>query len=177
VTEPAAPSHALILDIDGVVSPVHPAGSPWGALVSAGNVFGPVLVAPAMCERLDALGRRPGVSCWWLTSWTEEMRRAMDPFPGRAWPVVGSLDDHQGPGRSWWKMAAMQEWVAQHPTVRSVAWCDDHLRGGRPAAARRWFASRDVEALLVAPTTSVGLTPAHLDQLEEWANSATPPVP
>jgi hypothetical protein len=130
VTEPAHPSHALILDVDGVVSPVHSAGSPWGALVNAGNVFGPVL---------DALARRPGVSCWWLTSWTDQMRLAMDPFPGRAWPVVGSLDDQRGVGRSWWKMAAVQAWVARHPTVRSVAWCDDHLRGGRPAAARRWF--------------------------------------
>ena len=75
------PGKALIVDIDGVVSPVH-GRTAWGDDVTAGNVFGPVLVSPGLCARLDDLAQTPGLSCWWLTSWSVKMRAAMRPFPG-----------------------------------------------------------------------------------------------
>lgn len=60
-SRPSPGARVVIVDVDGVVSPIHPVASPWGKLVRAGTVFGPVLVAPAVCDRLDALGRRSGV--------------------------------------------------------------------------------------------------------------------
>lgn len=158
-----------MVDVDGVVSPVHPTASPWGDLVRAGEVFGPVLVSPALCARLDALAQTPGVACWWLSSWSSEMRVAMDPFPGREWPAIATPGDYSGAGRTWWKLAALEAWLAAHPEVRALAWCDDHLRGGRPAAVRRRLAAHGVAAALIAPATSVGLTPTHLDLLDVWA--------
>ncbi|MFC4785226.1 HAD domain-containing protein [Nocardioides sp. MAHUQ-72] len=168
------PRKALIVDVDGVVSPVH-GRTAWGDDVTAGNVFGPVLVSPRLCARLDDLAQTPGLSCWWLTSWSIKMRTAMHPFPGRGWPAVA--DPAQAPmgGRTWWKLAALETWLDQHAEMLALAWCDDDLRGGRPRAVRRRLASRGLEPLLLSPRTEVGLTPAHLDQLESWAMSLMRP--
>jgi hypothetical protein len=175
-----AARRALIVDVDGVVSAVRPQpGSlPWGDEQEVGNLFGPVLTSPAMRRRLNALNQLPDVACWWLTSWSGEMRARMISFPGAAWPVIAEPDLHSEPAtdrRGWWKLAAVESWLAQHPEVRDVAWCDDHLRGGRPAAVRRRFATRGLNPpLLLAPNTRVGLAPKHLVLLEAWA---TRPVP
>ena len=58
---------ALIVDIDGVVSPVH-GETAWGDDTGAGHAFGPIAVSRAMCARLDALAETDDLSCWWLTS-------------------------------------------------------------------------------------------------------------
>ena len=164
------PARAIILDVDGTVSAVHPTRRAWGDEMVAGNVFGPVLVSPRLCARLDDLARQPGVSCWWLTSWTSQMRARMDPFPGRGWPVVAEAAAYSAVGRRWWKLTAVEHWLERHPEVHGVAWCDDSLRGGRPAAVRRRLRAHGIdEALVIAPATEVGLTPEDLDRLGSWA--------
>jgi hypothetical protein len=168
VTECPAPTMAMVLDVDGVVSPVH-GRTDWGDDVVAGNVFGPVVVSPSMVLRLDQLAGQPGIQAVWLTSWDAEMRTAMARFPGRHWPDAGTPSDaHAGASRNWWKLVALERWLAINPGIRAVAWCDDHLRGGRPGAVRRRLNRRGVDVLMIAPRTDHGLTPAHLGRLEAW---------
>ena len=175
-----AATRALIVDVDGVVSAVHPQPEtlPWGDEQEVGNLFGPVLTSPTLRKRLNALNQMPDVACWWLTSWSSEMRARMTSFPGATWPVIAELNlrpEFVTDRRGWWKLAAVEDWLDQHPEVRDVAWCDDHLRGGRPAAVRRRFATRGLNTpLLVAPDTSAGLTPTDLDRLEAWAARPAP---
>lgn len=57
-----------MVDVDGVVSPVH-GQTDWGDDVVAGRVFGPVQVSPELCRRLDRLTAMPGVRGVWLTGW------------------------------------------------------------------------------------------------------------
>lgn len=159
---------AVIFDVDGVVSPVHGPGTEWRDDVVAGHAFGPVHVSTALCARLDKFAETEHVGCWWLTSWTAEMRADMHPFPGRNWPVIAEQSDVHV-GGEWWKLVAFEAWLDQHPEIRSVAWCDDHLRGGRPAAVRRRLAARGIDVLLIAPDLKLGLTPRHVEQLETWA--------
>lgn len=162
------PTTVVIVDVDGVVSAVHPEGPAWGDEVDVGRVFGPVLVSPTLASRLNALHALPGVECWWLTSWSSEMRVAMSDFPGRDWGVIAEPPTH-AKSRGWWKLDALVEWLSDRPDVKSIAWCDDHLRGGRPRAVRLVLASRGVEdVLLETPRTHVGLTPQHLARLECW---------
>lgn len=171
VRSTTAGMRALILDVDGVVSPVGDSETLWGDEVVGGDVFGPVRISPTLCARLEELSRTPGVSCWWLTSWSVEMRAGMHTFPGRDWPVVAEPSVATGPEQGWWKLAAVEIWLERHPELSAFAWCDDHLRGGRPAAIRRRLSPRGVETLLLAPRTEVGLTPRHVDALEAWATS------
>lgn len=167
---------AIILDVDGVVSALsaHPDELPWGDETFVGTVLGPVWVSPQLCDRLDALDRIPGVSCWWLTSWTAEMRASMTTFPGRNWasivePVHAALAVGSSRTR-WWKLVALEAWLDTHREVSSVAWCDDQIRGGRIAAAKRTLTTRGIPTpLLITPTAHRGLTPSDLECLEEWA--------
>lgn len=159
-------SRALILDVDGVVSPVY-GRTAWGDDVVAGQLFGPVFVSPKMCARLEVIANRPDLSPWWLTMWTGDMRAAVDPFPGRRWPSIPTQPYHVA-GRTWWKRVALEAWLAGHPQVRTLVWCDDHLRASaRSRAIRRWLEDRGLDALLIAPDIAVGLTPEHLDRIDD----------
>ena len=161
----------VIVDVDGVVSAVHPEVPAWGDETEVGRVFGPVKVSATLSSRLDALHALPGVECWWLTSWSSEMRAGMRTFPGQTWGVIAE-PPAQSVSRGWWKRQALSAWLAGRPDVNAVAWCDDHLRGGRPRAVRRVLAEHGVDdVLLLAPLTSVGLTPEHVVRLEGWAAS------
>lgn len=162
----------VVVDVDGVVSAVYPRTSAWGDEVVAGSVFGPVMVSPTLCRRLDALATLPGVECVWLTSWDARMRAAMQPFPGSTWRTVTGPEEASAlPNKGWWKLAALDTWLASQRDVEAVAWCDDHLRGGRPAAARRRLARRGLDVLLLHPDTAVGLTPEDLQRLQDWTQS------
>lgn len=171
-TGPPAAATVVVMDVDGVVSPVH-GRTDWGDDVRAGNVFGPVLVSPALCARLDVLGSRPGVECCWLTSWTPGMRAAMDPFPGSGWRVVADGGSRgQISRRRWWKLIALATWLDQYPEVERVAWCDDHLRPpARRSMVLRELESRHLSMLLLAPSTAVGLTMEQMSELETWASA------
>lgn len=168
---PPPRQRAIIVDVDGVVSPVHPTTSalPWGDEIVVGDVYGPVLVSPTLCSRLDALAQPPGVNCWWLTSWTTPMRHRMRHFPGRDWPVIADpLTPPTPAGTGWWKLTAVESWLADHPEIHALAWLDDHLRGGRPSAVRRRLLNIE-RPLMIRPQTAAGLTPQHLRRLTAWS--------
>lgn len=194
----STPDRALILDVDGVVSPVH-GHTAWGDDEVAGRVFGPVVVSPAMCRRLDELARDPGIESAWLTSWSHEMRRAIKPLPGADWPEVarvGGLDDDEV---SWWKWHALRAWLNPRPQLTRLAWCDDHLTEDHladlefttrppaaanhtahdrapvlygPSAIRAHLAARGITSLLIAPQTDQGLTPQDLTRLAGFLASS-----
>lgn len=175
-------SKALLLDVDGVVSPVHGRTS-WGDDVVAGHSFGPVATSPEMCERIDSLAKDPDLLCLWLTSWTEEMRKMLKPFPGSYWDDLPAPGEIQPGEDEWWKWDALQAWLCAHPSVKTVVWCDDdlqrtHFAGSlisdpdsivdRRPVYREWFDERGIDSLLIAPATVVGLTREHLGQIKQF---------
>jgi hypothetical protein len=72
-------------------------------------------------------------------------------------------------GRTWWKRAALERWLDLHPEVDSLVWCDDHLASPvRRASVTRRLELRDVQSLLIAPKTTVGLTPDEIATTDAW---------
>ena len=133
---------AFIVDVDGVVSPVHGATA-WGDDVDGGPGLGDVPVSPTLNARLDTLGRRSDVVAAWLTSWDAKMRSPMR-FPGAEWPTVAHQWSWSGQpvydgtaareragerwtDHEWWKWWALDSWLDRHPDIDTVVWCDDHL--------------------------------------------------
>lgn len=172
------------MDVDGVVSPVH-GRTDWGDDVTAGQVFGDVHVSPELCRRLDRLAAMEDVRAIWLTDWDATMRAAMNPFPGCEWSAIERpWGEHEVAPEAggWWKAAALLDWLATHPRIRSLVWADDHL--GKPHDHRlpagevsfgattradaftRVFNGRGIASHLFAPDTTVGLTRAHVDRIE-----------
>lgn len=179
---------AVVMDVDGVVSPVH-GKSEFGDDVIAGHLFGPVSVSATVCRDLDQLSAQPGATFVWLTDWRTDMRAAMNPFPGHDWDTIADPDnglqdaivragDRWGE-MPWWKWWALDVWLNTHPQIRTLVWCDDHLsrtasieegEGPQPRPVRTrgemavtCLAERGVHAVSIAPNSAHGLT---LDDLE-----------
>jgi len=127
---------AVVMDVDGVVSPVH-GKSEFGDDVVAGHLFGPVYVSATVCRDLDQLSAQPGATFVWLTDWRTDMRAAMNPFPGHDWDTTADPDDGRRDAivragdrwgeMPWWKWWALDVWLDTHPQIRRLVWCDDHL--------------------------------------------------
>lgn len=137
---------ALVVDVDGVVSPVH-GSTVWGDDRSGyphggGGVFA-VPVSPRLNMALNALGARPEVLAAWLTSWDRAMRAGML-FPGQDWPTVAHAFAWAGPpvfdeqaareragvrwdDDRWWKWWALDAWLDERPEIDTLVWSDDHL--------------------------------------------------
>ncbi len=183
----------LVMDVDGVVSPVH-GTTDWGDDVVAGIVFGPVHVSPRLCRRLDEITAHPGARGVWLSDWDAEMRAAMAPFPGRSWDSIErscAPDERHYRGRDtgWWKSAALLTWLDANPRCGTLIWADDHLAHPddptlRPedvdfgAASRAdelatILAERGMPAHLIAPDTSIGLTRQQMHCIEDIVHSTT----
>lgn len=164
----------VVVDVDGVTSPVH-GGTAWTDDIEVGDVFGPVVVSPALVAHLDALDTVPGVTCLWLTDWTPKMRARMQLFPGRNWPRLKRGDQPAG-SRSWWKFAALHAWLTglaanlpKEEFFGSLVWLDDDLDTLTiRAACQRLLRPLGLETLLVAPRPGLGVTPAEMVRVGEW---------
>jgi hypothetical protein len=196
-----APTAGLVLDVDGVLSPLH-GHTAWGDDQVAGDLFGPVDISPSLVRRLEAIADQPHVLAAWLTDWPPRIRARMRGFPGQDWPDIGDAHRHQlprGPDRGWWKPQALRAWLDDQPSVIRLAWCDDDLAFprtdttrdtdldlipllGRDAlAGRRLFAPGSTQAelhlptlavLLTAPDPSAGLTVAEIDRIEGFLGTS-----
>mgnify|MGYP000212193544 FL=1 len=179
---------ALVVDVDGVVSPLH-GTTTWGDDVVAGRLLGPVLVSASLCVRLDALAQVPGGRSWWLTDWDAEMRSSMRPFPGRDWPSIagpeeGRIRAHERAGKAWdlkpwWKWWALDAWLDDNYDVSTIVWCDDdlgrkldqgeaseHAEQTRGEFCATRLQERGIRAHLIAPDAERGLTPHELADIE-----------
>lgn len=195
---PANTALAVVMDVDGVVSPVH-GKTLFGDDVVAGHLFGPVHVSPTVCRELDQLSARPGATFVWLTDSRTDMRAAMNPFPGQDWDTIADPDDglqdaivHAGDRwgeMPWWKWWALDVWLDAHPEIRTLVWCDDHL--SRPANSEEgeepqptpgrtrgqmavtYLAERGVHAVPIAPNSAHGLTRDDLELIRRAFNEHT----
>jgi hypothetical protein len=162
----------LLLDVDGVLNAARldlPEG--W----RRGTFNGFVLSwDPTVTARLRELHESGRVEIQWLTTWTTDADRLLaEPMGlprglrtharGDAAPTgfAGAF----GGAAGWWKLAAAREVAAAEPD-RRIVWVDDDL-AEQAADTGEWLAAHP-HVLVVAPSLSVGLTHAQLDEIEAW---------
>jgi Swiss Army Knife RNA repair-like protein len=150
----------LLIDVDGVLSlfgfdpldpprvcPVLIDGTPHWLSADAG----------AHLRRLAAT-----FECIWCTGWEE---RAEEHLP-RLLALPGGwthLSFRQPPeDRAHWKLAAIDDHAGAD---RPLAWIDD----AHDDACRAWARDRPGPTLLISTDPAVGLTAAHVAELETWA--------
>ena len=154
----------LLIDVDGVLSlfGFEPHAAPPGRFVMVDGI--PHLLNEAAGPMLGRLART--FECVWCTGWEE---RAEEHLPGLlglpgGWPHL--VLDHAGPGRTTrghWKLDAIDGYAGPD---RPLAWIDD----AHDDACREWAAARSGPTLLVGTDPAVGLTHAHVEELEAWAS-------
>ena len=183
-----APSAALVLDVDGVLSPLH-GHTTWGDDQIAGDLFGPVHLSPALVLRLEAITGQPHVLAAWLTDWPARWRTRMRGFPGRDWPDIGEAHRKslpRSPG-TWWKPLALREWLHDDLSFPRTSTTDQTdldlipLLGEAALAGRRLFGTTSTHAevhlahlstLLIAPDPATGLTEPEVARLERFLGHA-----
>ena len=156
----------LFLDIDGVLSlfGFSSDSRPEGAWL---NVDGIVhLISATAAEHLQRLGAAYEVV--WCSGWEEKANEHLVTALTLAGPLPFLTFPRIEDGRHW-KLAAIEAHAGPH---RPVAWIDDAHDDGCHA----WAAARAAPTLLIATQPPVGLTAAHVAELERWARDPRPTV-
>jgi hypothetical protein len=157
----------LLIDVDGVLSlfGFDFADPPSGFPVSIDGT--PHWLSTDAGARLDRLSRT--FDCVWCTGWEDRAEEHLPRLLGLAggWPHL-RFDElpRTTNARRHWKLAAIDAHVG---AAAPVAWIDD----AHDATCEQWAASRPGATLLVATNPAVGLTAAHVDELEAWAAALT----
>jgi len=170
------------LDVDGVLNAFPPPvetvrsrdGVAWtyrSARVGTSAGAFTVAVADQLVAHLGELHRNGHASVVWCTTWgadaAEHLAPALDLPP---WPVAPYPDDLRCsplPGWSsapWWKVEAVSRWLDDEP--RPYVFTDDDLTA--EVADELRARHRDLPACLLRPSTSPGLTPEQLDEVEDF---------
>ncbi len=154
----------LLLDIDGVLSPFGGGPPPGFKRETVGSYE--VIWSPQHRDWLLQLSQ--SFQLVWATTWEHSANEAMSPILQLGQLSVIEFD--RGTGDTW-KLPSVQEFVGNRP----AAWIDDDLY----LDAHEWARQRDAPTLLIRTSSSVGLTKAHVDQLQTFADHSrsTRPTP
>jgi HAD domain in Swiss Army Knife RNA repair proteins len=160
----------LFVDIDGVLSlfGFRSDSRPPGSWINVDGV--PHLISATASEHLHRLASL--FDLVWCTGWEEKanehlLRTLMLAAPLPFLTFRQALPDaSQASGARHWKLAAIEA----HADQRPLAWIDDAHDDG----CRAWAAARRAATLLVATEPPVGLTGAHVAELERWARDLRP---
>ena len=162
-----------ILDVDGVLNPVHikPPTHIWRDWiehkvtdVNTGKTF-PVKIAEDVIEFLIEMNMRPDVQIVWHTTWQKGANELGAKFDIPSFPVLKAPEFETWNHRSswgWWKMPSVQRFLAD--TDNDVLWTDDDLAVVHPKPEHR----EGKILKMIAPDQYTGLTPKHLRQIREF---------
>ena len=152
----------LLLDVDGVLSPVGPSDV-WADFVPVEDAPYLLQVSQQMADRLAAL---PATRAW-LTSWdhlaNEWVAPALgwDPLPVVAWPGGPA-----GPRDNDLKAQGLRALLSRldEPPAR-VVWLDDVLTEGSHLRELGRQVLGEVPHLMLAPEPTIGLTADQVDEV------------
>ncbi len=99
----------------------------------------------------------------WCSGWEEKAEEHL-PYALDVPRGLPFLSFPRNPGRAHghWKLATIDAYAGPQ---RPLAWIDD----AHDEACRAWAAARAAPTLLVATVPAVGLSAAHVDELNAWA--------
>jgi hypothetical protein len=151
----------LFVDVDGVLSLFgwHHAPGPMHLVDGV-----PHCLPKAAGERLSRLSE--SFELVWATGWEEKANEYLPhllELPFRELPYL-TFDGRAVFGTAHWKVDAIDRYAGDRP----LAWIDDSLDGECLAWARR----REAPTLVVQTESAVGITDAHVEELERFAAGA-----
>jgi hypothetical protein len=151
----------LLIDVDGVISlfGFDPARPPLGRYEMVDGIAH--LLSVTAGEHLRELSGE--FELVWCTGWEEKANEYLPlalALPGPLPHII--FDPCERPASAHWKVAAIDSNI---DSSRPLAWIDD-AHDDRCVA---WAHARAAPTLLVTTDPAVGLTPAHVAALKDWA--------
>ncbi|WP_022893243.1 hypothetical protein [Agromyces subbeticus] len=155
---------AILLDVDGVVSPIGGNVDTWpdGDLID--SPFGAAWCSPEMLRAVHAIG----VPVLWATDWKSNAEVVFAPIAGTR--AAATLLPGSGDG-GWWKLDAMSRLLDRYRGIRSIVWVDDLLDAEDDIGVRYSVIAHEiadhygVRLKLIVPDSAVGLTPGDVDRI------------
>jgi hypothetical protein len=157
----------VIIDFDGVINPM--AQMPWEAVwpdmtdSSFTEDMGyrtPITYSPTVVKFFHDLLHHADVI--WLTTWKSDTKF----FPDACgFPEIPWLDEIPGKYvRNWWKADV----IASLPRERRILWIDDEIPNNPDSEEQVLIETFNGNLVPIVPTTSIGLTPEHLDYIQNF---------
>jgi hypothetical protein len=166
------PKPIWLLDIDGVINaspeplPLHV----WNedewivTKVLGGNRWWTITAALPVIKFLHFVYQHDYARIRWLTTWQRDAHNVSDALGLPRFVVLENpmVRSHRVAGKQWWKLA---EVFKQLDTERPVIWTDDDIGREVRSLARDFHGPELPSPLLIAPKSSEGLGPWHLQQI------------
>lgn len=150
----------LLLDVDGVLNPLANRPPP-GFFVQWIDGY-EVAISDRHRQWLSELAQ--SFELRWATTWEDSANESIGPLLGLPeLPVVRFVAERTG---DTWKLEAVQAVVGN----RALVWIDDELF----LDAYEWARTRQAPTLLIRPSSSVGLTSNHFDQVCQFRDEMEP---
>jgi len=155
-----------LLDVDGPISASRAGWSaaPFNAIVTAQRDF-KLHWSPALIDRIRRIHRRGQAEIWWCTTWCPWAYLLEDLWSLPEFPRALS-DDVCRAGRSVCHAAKVDAARTVIASGRRLVWTDDEVTPTEGPLFDQL--TKDGRALLIAPSSSRGLRPEHLDAIEAF---------
>lgn len=120
--------------------------------------------SPQLIERINNIIFADVVDVMWCTTWHDLANSALAPQIGLSQLPVAPIALHEEAEEpaEWWKFDLASRLAKGRPTV----WTDDDLLFD--PRTTEWRRDWPHPLLAICPVTSLGLTVAHIEEIEDW---------
>ncbi len=158
------------MDVDGVMAPFSHGGS-FGDWERSEHPRYELWLSATQAERIQTILSETGTELIWVSTWAHDAAEYVESFLG--WPTyeyaplphARASGGGLGPSGRWWKLEAVEGFLAARRPARFV-WSDDDHPWHREAV-RSSLTGFEAQGLLQVPDPMVGLTEKELDHAHE----------
>jgi hypothetical protein len=126
-----------------------------------------------------------GIEVLWHTSWWVDAPESLAPalglthLSGSEEKLFATKDEFLGKAptssSTWWKLAAVQRWLDEHPISASdhhdlLIWIDDDINDAVRSGEISTQLQRDPRLAMISPSIHIGINPAELALLRQLTN-------
>lgn len=161
----------IALDVDGALSPVTTAGDELDPKLKAWDSYSQgspksfeAWIADGVLDFLKSVHEKGRAEIRWHTSWGSAVHWSLEPDFGLPhWERIPEVSSTK-----WWKLAALEEVHQSNPETR-IVWIDDDI--SKKVRHKKVDELFNGKCFTVSPNKRIGLTPKHLQQIDDFLMS------
>lgn len=165
----------MIIDFDGIFNPLAQmeGEAVWPDMTNSSFIdtdgdINRIVFSPTVVDYFHSLAGRASIV--WLTTWKENTPAISQALGLPTYPWLGELEDNYIiDSHNWWKTDVIKSLASKH----SLLWIDDEIPTHAESPEQQLITQHEIS--WISPTTYIGLTPDHLDEIEVFVKNH--PIP